>query len=63
MRIDGGTPITVNLYRPATQGQQLAFAANNLTLGQHTLQITALGQKNGASSGYRVAVDAFTVLS
>ncbi len=31
--------------------------------GQHTLQINVLGQRNARSSGFRVDVDAFIIMS
>ena len=44
-------------------GRRIVFAATGLSNTAHTLQLTVLGTKNPASSGVRLDVDAFTVLS
>ena len=43
-------------------GRRIVFAATGLSNTAHTLQLTVLGTKNPASSGFRVDVDAFAVL-
>jgi hypothetical protein len=61
--IDGGAPITVDLYAPTRQLAMITFAANNLAAGrQHSIVVQVLGTKNPASAGTRVDVDAFVLL-
>jgi hypothetical protein len=45
------------------QGRRIVFAQTGLTNTTHTIEITVLGTKNAASSGTRVDIDAFAVLS
>jgi hypothetical protein len=63
VRIDGVLKGTVDLYNATLQGRRIVFAATGLTPGQHTIEVRVLGTKNAASSGFRVDVDAFGVLS
>ena len=61
VQIDGGPLEQVDLYSPTAVYQPVVFAAVGLADTDHTLKITATGNKNGASSGARVVVDAFDV--
>jgi hypothetical protein len=62
VRIDGGAPMLVDLYTTRLEGRRIVFAAK-VPAGQHTIEIRVLGTKNPASSGLRVDVDGFAVLS
>ena len=59
MVIDGVDQGQVDLYSAAAQWQ-VVESYSNLPEGQHTIQIKALGQKNPASGGTNVPVDAFS---
>jgi len=59
--LDGAKVATVDGYSASTVNQQIEYAASNLTDGAHTLKIVATGQKNAASSGTFVSVDAVDV--
>jgi hypothetical protein len=62
--IDGVKVGTVDLYSSTEQPRKVVFTKNGLDASQpHTLEVRVLGQKNTASSGTRVDVDAFAVLS
>ncbi len=61
--VDGGAPTTIDLYAPTATYQPIVFTANGLADANHTLTITATGQKNAASTGMRVVVDAFDVVT
>jgi cell wall-associated NlpC family hydrolase/N-acetylmuramoyl-L-alanine amidase len=60
--LDGGAPVTVDLYSPNTLYQQAVYSTGNITAGAHTLTIEWTGTKNASSSGLYVGVDAFDVL-
>jgi beta-galactosidase GanA len=60
--IDGGLAGTVDTYTPAgKQFQQVLFGKTGLAAGSHTLQIVATGQKDAASSGTYVSLDAINI--
>jgi hypothetical protein len=63
VQIDGGTPVEVDTYSPTIEVQEAVFTSSGLSDGSHTLTITATGNKNAASSGSRIAVDAFDVMT
>ena len=60
--LDGGAPITVDLYDPATQYQQVLWGVAGLKSGRHTLQIIATGTRNALSGGTYVGIDAVDVV-
>src|SRR5262249_51492302 len=60
--IDGGVPVTVDLYSPTLQTARVVFARNDLGPGQHTVSIAVLQQRNPLSTGTRVDHDAFVAL-
>jgi SpoIID/LytB domain protein len=60
--LDGGTPVTVDMYSPTVLYQQPVYNTGNLAAGIHTLTIEWTGTKNAASAGYMVGVDAFDVV-
>ena len=63
VQIDGGAPVTVDLYSPTALYQAEAFAISGLPDADHTITITATGQRNAAATAARVVVDAFDVLT
>jgi hypothetical protein len=63
VQIDGGAAMEVDLYAPAPVYQPVVFTAHGLVDADHTFKVTATGRKNPASSGYRVVVDAFDVMT
>jgi hypothetical protein len=63
VQLDGGAPVEVDLYSPTVSYQPVVFSAIGLGDAPHTLKIQATGHKNGASSGTRVVVDAFDVIT
>jgi hypothetical protein len=63
VQIDGGTAIEVDTYSPTIKVQEVLFTASGLADGNHTLTITATGNKNADSSATRIVVDAFDVMT
>ena len=61
--IDGGAPTQVDMYSPTAKYQPIVFSALGLADTNHTIVITATGRVNAASSGARVVVDAFDILT
>ena len=59
--LDGTKVSTVDTYGPNTVNQQVQWSATDLTSGAHTLKIVVTGQKNAASSGTFVPIDAIDV--
>lgn len=60
--IDGGTPTTVDLYKSGATANQVQFyTISGLPLGYHTIQVSATGTKNAASTGINITVDYFLV--
>jgi SpoIID/LytB domain protein len=60
--VDGGAPVTVDLYGATALYQQLVFRTGLLAPGTHTVVIAWKNSKNPASSYYNIDVDAFGVL-
>lgn len=61
--LDGVVVATVDLYAPTQQTAQIVWAANGLkTTVTHTIKVTALNQKNAASTGTRVDYDAILTI-
>ena len=56
-----GALTTVDLYAASPQAQQIFFVKEGLAPGNHTIVVAPSGQKNAASSGYTVLVDALDV--
>lgn len=63
VQIDGGAPAQVDTYSATAKYQPVVFTAGGLADGNHTLTITATGQKNAASTSTRIVVDAFDVIN
>jgi beta-galactosidase GanA len=59
--LDGTQVATVDGYSPGTDFQQIEYQASGLPNGPHTLKIVVSGQKNPASGGTYVSVDAINV--
>lgn len=59
-RIDGGPPIRINQYSPSTQWQEKQ-RLGGLSPGAHTLEVRVSGEKDPASGGLFVDLDAFEV--
>ncbi|HEY7048445.1 MAG TPA: beta-galactosidase [Jatrophihabitantaceae bacterium] len=59
--LDGTKTATVDTYGSSTVNQQVQWSASGLADGAHTLKIVVTGQKNSASSGTFVPVDAIDV--
>ena len=59
--VDGGKPVTVDLYSATSQWRVIGWSFTGLSSGSHTLTIKVLGVKNAASSGTKVLVDAVTI--
>jgi hypothetical protein len=63
VQVDNGTPIPVDTYAAAMKVQEAVFTVSGLADKDHTLTITATGQKNAASTAARIFVDAFDVMT
>lgn len=59
--LDGAEVGTVDLYSSSAGYLQKVWSANGLDEGTHTLRVEWTGEKNAASSGTSVNVDAFDV--
>ncbi len=55
--IDGGTPVTVDLYAATAAQHATVFTSPLLVDGIHTIRVTVLGTKQTASTGTEVGVD------
>jgi hypothetical protein len=56
--VDGGAPVSVNLYSATDRYRQDAWSTGVLANGLHTVRITCSGRKDVASTGTYVGVDA-----
>lgn len=63
VQVDGGPPTEVDLYSPTVKFQEAVFTAGGLADTNHTLTITATGQRNAAATAARVVVDAWDVMT
>jgi len=61
--VDGGTPTTVDDYSATRAGNAIVWTSGSLATGTHTVSVTVLGQKNGASSGTTIALDSMDVIT
>jgi len=61
VQVDGGAATEVDTYSPAYKIHDVVFTATGLADASHTLTIEATGQKNNASTGAQIVVDAFDV--
>ena len=53
----------VDLYSASSYFNQIDYTKTGLTSGTHTIKIEVTGNKNAASTGVKVSVDAFDVVS
>jgi len=60
--LDGGTPVSIDLFAATQTTRQLVFARNGLADQEHTLTVRVTGDKNSASTGRRIDIDAFATL-
>jgi len=51
----------VDCYDTTALWQQTIFSVSDLAEGVHTIKVVCSGEKNAASIGYRIGVDAFIV--
>lgn len=58
VRIDGGAPVTVDLYSANREDVASVFSATGLSAGSHSISITTRSDKNASSSSTYVEVDA-----
>lgn len=56
--IDGGEAVTADTYWKEEQQGQVLFASQDLEDGRHQVTVTVLGEKNEASTGTKVDLDA-----
>ncbi|HUP30053.1 MAG TPA: hypothetical protein VM122_07770 [Usitatibacter sp.] len=63
VRVDSGAASEVDLYSPVATYQPIVFTASKLADANHTLTITATARRSAASTGARVVVDAFDVVT
>jgi SpoIID/LytB domain protein len=59
--LDGVRVATVDAYSAATSTKQRLFSRTGLAAGSHQAKIVVLREKNAASSGYTVAIDAVDI--
>lgn len=55
--IDGAKQATIDLYDAAGAFNQNVFEADNLTAGNHTIQITVLGNKNPLANSVKINIE------
>ena len=60
--IDGESKGKIDTYSPGTKRQQVVFEEDNLEYKKHTITLKVLNEKQQASSGTKVELDAFEVL-
>jgi hypothetical protein len=60
--VDGGAPVTVDLYSPTVKRANLVWVGNGLSATRHEIAVQVLGTKNAASTGTRVDIDGFVSL-
>lgn len=61
VQVDGGEAVDIDLYAPEPKVQEVVFSKAGLADANHTLTVTATGQKNAAATAANVVVDAFDV--
>ena len=60
--IDGKSQGVVDTYSASTVRQKEYFSKDDLTAGIHTIQLKVLNEKQAASSGTKIELDAFEIL-
>jgi len=61
VQVDGGPVTPVDTYGPTQKFQEIMFSKTGLANASHTLTITLTADKNPASAGTKIFVDAFDV--
>jgi len=61
VQVDAGPVTLVDMYGPTQRFQEIMFSKTGLADASHTLTITLTDQKNPASMGTKIFVDAFDV--
>ena len=59
--LDGDAPVTVDLYSSKTRYQRAVYTTGTLANTAHSVQITWTGQKNPASRGTEINLDAVVI--
>lgn len=59
--VNGGLAAVVDLYAPTTEKMYVAYESGIVPVAEWTVRVEVLPEKNEASRGYYVAVDAFRV--
>ncbi len=59
--VDGGTPLTVDLYSADTKWQQKIWDTGTLAAGAHTVKIEWTGTKSASAIGANISIDAFDI--
>jgi FtsP/CotA-like multicopper oxidase with cupredoxin domain len=62
VRVDGGGPVTVDLYSATSLYQRQVWTSGDLTYGWHVVKITRAGTKNSRSSGTQIGIDAVRIV-
>jgi hypothetical protein len=57
--IDGTPDATIDLYSPTQKYQQVVYSKAGLALGNHTITVTVRADRNPASTGNLITIDAF----
>jgi hypothetical protein len=60
--LDGGTPVTVDLYNATEIYKQKVWESGTLVPGAHTVKIEWTGAKRSAATGTNIGVDAFDIV-
>jgi hypothetical protein len=60
--VDGGAPVTVDLYSSTTRYKQRVYNTGLLGNGSHVVNIYWVGQKNPSAWGTTIGADAFDIL-
>ena len=60
--VDGGTPVSVDLYHATEIFKQKVWDTGALVPGTHTVKIEWAGTKNSAATGTNIGADAFDII-
>ncbi|TLM99352.1 MAG: hypothetical protein FDZ75_00260, partial [Actinobacteria bacterium] len=60
--VDGGTPVTLDLYSSGFKYRQVLFSTGDIASGRHNVHIEVEGSKNASSTSTYVYTDAFDVV-
>jgi cell wall-associated NlpC family hydrolase/N-acetylmuramoyl-L-alanine amidase len=60
--LDGGTPVTVDLYSASAKFQQTIWSTGLLSVGEHTVTIEWTGEKNASAIASYVGIDAYDLI-